>query len=80
MDLEIIRAAVGWCTIINFGSILFWFLIFALAHDLIFRFHGKWFVMPVEKFNVIYYSAKAVFKCGILLFNLVPYLALRLVG
>jgi len=80
MDLEIIRAVVGWCTLINFGIILFWFLLFALAHDWIYRFHGKWFVMPVEKFNAIHYTAMAVFKCGILLFNLVPYLALGIVG
>jgi hypothetical protein len=36
--------------------------------------------MPVERFNAIHYSAMAFFKCGILIFNLVPYLALRIVG
>jgi len=35
--------------------------------------------MPVEKFNTIHYEAIALYKLGILIFNLVPYLALRIV-
>jgi len=80
MSLEILRSALAWCTVINFGFLIFWFLFFAAAHDWVYRFHGRWFAMPVEKFNAIHYSGMALFKCGILLFNLVPYLALRIVG
>lgn len=36
--------------------------------------------MPVEKFNAINYKAMALFKLGIMIFNFVPYLALRIVG
>jgi len=80
VTLEIIRSALGWCSVINFGILLCWFLIFTVAHDWIYRFHGRWFAMPVEKFNALHYAEMALFKCGILLFNLVPYLALRIVG
>jgi hypothetical protein len=80
MSLDIIRSALAWCTVINLGILVCWFLIFASAHDWIYRFHGRWFAMPVEKFNAIHYEAMALFKLGILIFNLVPYLALRIVG
>jgi hypothetical protein len=80
MSLEIIRATLAWCSLINFGILLFWFLFFTAAHDVLYRFHGRWFDMPVEKFNAIHYTTMAVFKCCILIFNLVPYLALRIVG
>jgi len=80
MSLEIIRSVLGWCSVINVGILLCWFVCITVAHDWIYRFHGRWFAMPVEKFNAIHYAAMALFKCGILLFNLVPYLALRIVG
>jgi hypothetical protein len=80
MSLDIIRTALAWCTVINYGILIFWFVIFAVAHDWIYRIHCRWFTMPVEKFNTIHYEAIAFYKLGILIFNLVPYLALRIVG
>jgi uncharacterized protein DUF6868 len=56
----------------NYGVLLVWFLVFRLAHDWIYRLHGQWFPMPVEQFNAL--------RIGVLLFNLVPYVALLIVG
>jgi hypothetical protein len=80
MTLETIRAALAWCSVINLCLLLVWWLFFTLAHDWIYRVHGKWFSLPRERFDAIHYTAMALFKIGILLFNLVPYLSLRIVG
>ena len=80
MTLEVIRDALAWCTVINWAILLWWFLFFSMAHDWMYRFHGKWFKISVEKFDAIHYAGMALFKTAILLFNLVPYLALRIVG
>lgn len=79
MTLETIRATLAWCTVINIGILLLWFLFFIFAHDFMYKLHGKWFKMPVEQFDGIHYLGMAVFKIGFLLLNLVPYLALRIV-
>jgi hypothetical protein len=80
MTLEVIRDALAWCTVINWAILLWWFLFFSMAHDWMYRFHGKWFKISVEKFDAIHYAGMALFKTGIFLFNLAPYLALRIVG
>ena len=80
MTLETIRATLAWCTVINFGLLLWWGLLFLVAHEWMFRFHGRLFEMSKETFNAIHYGGMGLFKIGILLFNLVPYLALRIVG
>ena len=80
MTLEIIRSALAWCTVINWVLLLWWFLFFTLAHDWTYRFHSKWFKLSIDDFDRIHYGGMALFKIGILLFNLVPYLALRIVG
>jgi hypothetical protein len=80
MTLEIVRAALGWCAIINFALLAWWFLFFSLAHDWTQRVHGRWFRLSGEDFDRVHYMAMAYFKMGILLLNLVPYLALRIVA
>jgi hypothetical protein len=81
MTIEIIRAVVAWCSVINIGLLILWYLFFTLAHDWTYRCHTKWFKnLSVERFDAIHYAGMALFKIGILLFNLVPYFALRIVG
>jgi hypothetical protein len=79
MNFEIIRDILGWCAVINYSFLLWWFLFFSLAHEWIYRLHGKWFHISVETFDAIHYAGMALFKIGIFLFNLVPYIALRIV-
>ena len=78
MTVEQIREVLGWCAVINIGLLLWWFLMFALARDFVYRLHGKWFRLTPERFDAIHYAGMAFFKIGIFLLNIVPYLALRI--
>jgi len=80
MTLEIIRDVLGWCTLINIGLLLWWALFILFAHDFVHRMHGRWFRLSVEEFDAIHYKGIMFFKLGVFFFNLVPYLALRIVG
>ena len=80
MTLEIVRNALGWCTIINMGLLMWWFLFLVFAHDWVYKVHTKWFKMSVEQFNALHYGGMMFFKLFILATQLVPYLALRIVG
>lgn len=80
MTIETARVFFGWCTLINIGLLIWWFVFILLAHDLTYRFHSKCFKMSVEQFNLIHYAGIAVFKVGIFLFNLVPYIALSIMS
>jgi hypothetical protein len=80
MTVAKFRAMLGWCSVINIALLLWWGLWFFFAHDLMYRFHGEWFKIPVETFDAIHYGGMAAFKIAIIMFNVVPYLALRIVG
>jgi hypothetical protein len=79
MSIEQLREVLAWCTVINFGILIYWWLMFMLAHNFVYRLHGKWFKIPVEKFDAIHYKTMAFYKLAIILFNLVPYIALTIV-
>jgi hypothetical protein len=69
-----------WCTILNYLVLLLWFVAFSLAHDWMFKLHGGWFRLTVAQFDALHYGGMAVYKVGILLLNLVPYVALNIVA
>jgi hypothetical protein len=54
---------------------VFWF-----GHDWMFRLHSRWFHLSKEGFDSVHYASMAAYKLGILLLNLTPYVALRLIG
>lgn len=78
--MEILLSVLFWCTVLNYAVLSIWFLVFVVAHDRIHRLHGVWFQLSVERFDAIHYAGMSVYKIGVLLFNLVPYLALRWVA
>jgi hypothetical protein len=79
MTLDAARDLLLWCTVINYAVLLVWFLAFRFAHGWMYGLHGRWFRLSPEQFDAIHYAAMAVYKIGILLLNLVPYLALLIV-
>ena len=69
-----------WCLILNYGILILWFLVFRFTHEWLFQLHSRWFHFSEERFDAAHYMGMAVYKVGILLFNLAPYLALVLVA
>jgi len=41
--------------------------------------HGKWFELTEQQFDVINYCGMGFFKLFIFVFNLAPYIALRII-
>ena len=80
LTLETVRAAFGWCAFINSFVLLLWLAMFAVGRDWIYKMHGRWFRISEEQFDAIHYGGMALFKVGIFLFNLAPYLALHAAG
>jgi hypothetical protein len=80
MNVEVLRRFLLWCTVINYGVLILWFLLFILARSWMQRIHGRWFRLSAEQFDGIHYAGMAIYKIGVLLFNLVPYVALCIVG
>ena len=75
-----IRAGLGFCSVINMGLLLWWFFAITVLHDWVYKFHSKWFKLSPETFDAIHYAGIAFFKIAVFVFNIVPYFVLRIVG
>ena len=80
MNPHLVGEFLLWCTILNYLVLLLWFAAFSLAHEWMFKLHGRWFRLTVTQFDALHYGAMAAYKVGILLLNLVPLVALHIVA
>lgn len=67
-----------WSMACNYLVLIAWFLVFTRAHHWLLGLHGKWFRLSNDTFDAIHYGGMAAYKIGILLFNVVPLVALYL--
>lgn len=80
MNIQSLTTFFMWCTIIDGGILILWVGFSSLAPDLVYRTQSKWFPIPRETFNVVIYSFLGFFKILFLVFNLIPYIALLILG
>ncbi|BCU65697.1 hypothetical protein F941_00655 [Acinetobacter bouvetii DSM 14964 = CIP 107468] len=66
-----------YCMLFNYIILMIWFIAFIFAKDWMKQVHGQWFELSDRQFDAIHYGGMAVYKIGILLLNLAPYIALK---
>ena len=69
-----------WCTVINYGLLIVWFVVFLFGHDLLLGLHSQWFHLSREQFDILNYAGMGIYKILIMVFNLVPLLVLWIFG
>ena len=80
MNIQLLKRFFLWCTIINVALLLLSTLICIYAPDWLYSMHGNWFSIPRETLNIIMYSYLGLFKIFIYIFNIVPLIALLIIG
>lgn len=80
MTLPQLQAFFGWCSVLNIGVLLATTLVLIPLRDPVSRLHARMTGLPESGLHRIYFQYLAFYKISIFVFNLVPYLALKLVG
>ena len=80
MSIDAVRTFFMWCTIINGSLFMLSFLITAYAGDWVYRMNSLWYRIPRDTFNVVIYCFIGLFKIFVMVFNVVPFLALLIIG
>ncbi len=79
-NLETLARILIRCFIGGVLLMLIWFISFTFGGDWIYGFHSKWFLMPRQTFNAIHYGGMAFIKILLIVFFLLPYIAIKLVS
>lgn len=80
MSIENLTAFLGWCTLINFGLLIIAAVAIVLMRGSISGIHASMFKLEQNDLSSAYFQYLANYKILIIVFNLVPYLALRIIS
>ncbi|TWT79242.1 hypothetical protein CA13_06400 [Planctomycetes bacterium CA13] len=80
MNIEMLQSFFMWCTILNGSLLVFWIGACVIAPDAVYRTQHKFFPISKDVFTIAIYCFLGLFKLMFLVFNLVPYIALLMIG
>ena len=78
MTIEMLRSFLFWCTVINYGILILWFVLFIGLRGWFFRL-GKLFGLSEERVNSLMFQGITFYKLAMFIFNLVPLIALYII-
>jgi uncharacterized membrane protein YqjE len=79
MDIATLKTFFMWCTIVNVGLLSLSVLACTALKDFAYRMNNMMFSISKETFNIVVFSFMAIYKIFIMVFNLVPYIALVII-
>lgn len=80
MNISTLTELFKWCTIINVAVFFVSAIMIMAIPDFIYNAHGQLFNIPREAFNIVLYGFMGVYKIFILIFSLIPFIALLILG
>ena len=79
LSIEQLTAFFGWCSVINVGLLLFSTLMIIVFKDPISAIHSRLLGQDKEKLQGLYMHYLAYYKIAIIMFNITPYFAFKLI-
>ena len=80
MDIQTVTTFFMWCTILNLGLLILTSIMCVFCADFSYRMNNKLFSISREAFNVIIVSFIGLFKIVVIVFCIVPYIALLIIA
>jgi len=77
MAMEELAAILGWCTVVNFVFLVLTNIVLVVFKNSIQSLHGRLTGLSIEELNRLYFEYIGRFKTLWIVFNLTPYLAIR---
>ena len=76
-DAQMLSTFLGWCTVINFGVLVFASIMMMLMKDFMSRIHSTLTGVSQADLPALYLQYLGNYKIAIIIFNAVPYIALK---
>jgi len=80
MTIETLTIFLGWCSVINIGLLLFSTLMLIVIRDFAIKLHSGLFGVNPEELPITYLQYLGNYKIAIIVLNIVPYIALKVMA
>lgn len=76
--LDSLTTFLGWCTLLTFGLLILSIVLLLVLKDWISSLHSRWFGIDSKALPLVYFNFLGNLKLLWYVFNLIPYIALKL--
>ena len=80
ITIDTLTTFLGWCTVINMGLLLLSTFLSIVLYKTVVRIHGKLFHLEAADISREFYHFLGQYKIAILMLNIVPYIALKVIA
>lgn len=80
MSIDALTTFFGWCSIINIILLMFTSIMLIVWKDPVSKIHARLFALKQEQVLQEYFQYLANYKIAVLVLNIVPYLALKIMS
>lgn len=80
MNIEWLTTFLGWCLVINVAGLALATLAIALMRDTISAIHSRMMGVGLAEMQVLYVQYLSNYKVAVIMLNLVPYIALKIMA
>jgi hypothetical protein len=80
MTIELLLKFLGWMTVVNVAILMFSTLVLVAMRETITAMHSKLFGLDEKDLGRAYFQYLGQYKIAIIVLNIAPYLALRMVA
>jgi hypothetical protein len=80
ITIETLTTFFGWSLAFNFGLLVLTAIFVVLMRDWASKLHGRMFKLDEQDISRSYFQFLAQYKLAILVFNVAPYAALKMMG
>jgi hypothetical protein len=78
--METLTAFLGWCTVMNIGLLVLGGLAWIAVKEFVGELGAKMFGVAKEELKVTFFRVLMQFRAAIVILNLVPYIALKIMA
>ena len=78
MTIQLLQSFFMWCSIINMALLWLSFGLCIKCADWAYKMHSAMFRLTDSQLDTIWYTILGAYKIAIFMFNVVPYIALRI--
>ena len=80
LDISTVISFLGWSAVLNIGLLVFAAFILVVFNAQVKTLHVKYITLDSADLNTIYFSFLGRYKLAIIMLNLVPYWALKIIA
>ncbi len=79
-SIDTLTSFLGWCSVINIGVLVFTTIVLTIMRGPIASIHSRLFGLNQAELPSAYFQYLGNYKIAVFIFNVVPYIALKIMG